>query len=298
MRSNTTISLDNLLPQVLFTHLYHCEAGWSMGKRSHPECHEMFFVLEGKGSVTVGETEYPAKGGDVFLIKPEQIHCAAADASDPYVYYSLHYSFFERENFTDTSQLEEMPLLSTFFTRLYRSLSKVSLPELSQVREIIEKMEAEKANKTVGYQTMRRVYLLQLLIIVVRAAFKKPAAKIAAESLALQNRSLLIVNQIKKYLEENLVQQITLEDIASAVRLSSHYCCSLFKEVTGYTIFQYLDRLRVERAKMLLRHSHLNVTETAEELGYQNIYYFSRVFKKVTGISPTQFIALIHNKND
>ncbi|OPX21757.1 MAG: hypothetical protein B1H02_07135 [Candidatus Latescibacteria bacterium 4484_107] len=282
------IPLDHILPHVLFTHLYHCEPGWSMGKKFHSDCHEMFFILEGKGCLTLGETEYPAKRGDVFLIKPEQTHSAAADVSDPYVYYSLHYAFREGQGFSEPSAPEELSLLDTFFNTPYRSLSKIRLPEVSETRKIIEKMEVERTHKAVGYATMRSVYLLQLLTLVARVALQTTSPE-STNPEVLRNRNLLIAHQIKRTLEEHLIRQVTLQDVADAIHLSPHYCCSVFKEVTGYTIFQYLDRLRVERAKMLLRHSHLNVTETAEELGYHNVYYFSRVFKRVTGMSPAQF---------
>jgi len=253
------------LPEVLFTHLYRCEPGWSMGRRAHPDCQEMFFVLEGRGSFTLEGTRYDAEAGDVFLIGPGQVHCAEADPSDPYVYYSLHYSG------GPTSLGGRYP-------------SKVRVEDLSEVRDVIYKMEAEKARRRMGCKEMMGAYLLQLLTLVARAVHREDTSS------PLDRRHRWVAERIKEYLQDHMYERITLAEVAEQVSLSPHYCCLIFRKVTGYTIFQYLNLIRVERAKALFRHSHLNVTEVAQELGYKNVYYFSRVFKKVTGVPPSRFV--------
>jgi AraC-like DNA-binding protein len=71
--------------------------------------------------------------------------------------------------------------------------------------------------------------------------------------------------------------------------VSTFYFCKMFKKATGLTFTDYLGRLRVEKAKNLLLNPHLRVSEIAYTVGFQSLTHFNRVFRKLTGESPTDF---------
>jgi AraC-like DNA-binding protein len=82
---------------------------------------------------------------------------------------------------------------------------------------------------------------------------------------------------------------VTLDEAAQAVNASTRHFCKIFKEATGVTFTDYLARIRVEKAKHLLQNPHLRVSEIAFETGFESISQFNRSFKRITGMSPTQF---------
>jgi YesN/AraC family two-component response regulator len=71
--------------------------------------------------------------------------------------------------------------------------------------------------------------------------------------------------------------------------VSTFYFCKMFKRATGLTFTDYLGRVRVEKAKNLLLNPHLRVSEIAYTVGFQSLTHFNRVFRKLTGESPTDF---------
>jgi AraC-like DNA-binding protein len=98
-----------------------------------------------------------------------------------------------------------------------------------------------------------------------------------------------VVSRAKKYIDERFQERITLDEAAQAVNASTRHFCKVFKEATGITFTDYLARIRVEKAKDLLRNPHLRVSEIAFETGFESISQFNRSFKRITGQSPTQF---------
>ena len=109
----------------------------------------------------------------------------------------------------------------------------------------------------------------------------------AAADSAGKNRE--IMGQIVRYVEEHLGEEISLTDVADAVHLSKNYLCSLFKREQGETFFSYLTKVRMERAKQLLRKTEHKVYVIAEMVGYTDYPYFSQVFKKHTGITAGEY---------
>ncbi|MCP4727159.1 MAG: helix-turn-helix domain-containing protein [bacterium] len=91
------------------------------------------------------------------------------------------------------------------------------------------------------------------------------------------------------YIGNNFNEKITLEDVAAEIFLSSAYFSKIFKEQTGYNFSQYLNNLRIERSKSLLRNSRIPLVDIASLVGYEDQSYFSKVFKKITGNSPGKF---------
>ena len=96
-------------------------------------------------------------------------------------------------------------------------------------------------------------------------------------------------NLIIKYVHEYYNQDITVQRIAQAVNVNANYVSQLFKKETGSTYTKYLSKLRVENACKLLIDTDLSVSEIARQVGYSDYFYFSRVFKKIKGKSPSVY---------
>jgi two-component system, response regulator YesN len=98
----------------------------------------------------------------------------------------------------------------------------------------------------------------------------------------------------KEYIADHFDKAITLEEVAEVVNLSPQYFSKIFKERAECSFIDYLTELRVERAKELIRSKQKSVKEVCFHVGYKDPNYFSRVFKKYTGISPSDYRQSIH----
>lgn len=97
------------------------------------------------------------------------------------------------------------------------------------------------------------------------------------------------IREALQYVNDNLSQQISLKDVASAVHLNPSYFSVLFKEQTRLTFSEYLTRKRLQTAKKLLLTTNLSIEEIAEKVGYQTAKYFIRLFKEYEGITPSKY---------
>ena len=95
--------------------------------------------------------------------------------------------------------------------------------------------------------------------------------------------------KVMEYLSRNLDRKLSLDEIASEVYLSRAYVSTLFKQQTGEGIFECLSRLRLEQSKRLLAETDLPLSQVALSCGYEDQSYFTRVFKKSTGLSPRRY---------
>jgi len=98
-----------------------------------------------------------------------------------------------------------------------------------------------------------------------------------------------IVRLAKDYIADHKSDRIKLEQIARALNVSTFHFCRRFKQETGLTFVEYLSRVRIERAKSLLRNKNLRVSEIAYEVGFQSLTHFNRTFSKLVGSSPTVY---------
>lgn len=98
-----------------------------------------------------------------------------------------------------------------------------------------------------------------------------------------------IIHGIKEFVRKNYNKNLTLEEIAASVYLSSYYVSRIFKEEQAITVMDYVTQVRLEEAKKLLRNPCYQIDEIAEKLGYNDASYFSKVFRRNVGMSPTQF---------
>jgi two-component system response regulator YesN len=99
-----------------------------------------------------------------------------------------------------------------------------------------------------------------------------------------------IVQATKEYLETHYADDISLENVAEQVNISPQYFSKLIKKTTGFNFIDWLSMLRVKKAKELLTNSNFTVKEVCFMVGYKDPNYFSRIFKKRIGITPSEYI--------
>ena len=93
----------------------------------------------------------------------------------------------------------------------------------------------------------------------------------------------------RDFIEENHMEEMSLDEVAKAVNMSAFYFCKMFKKSTGMTFTDYLARVRVEKVKNLLLNPHKRISEAAFEAGFQSLSQFNRVFRKIAGEAPTAY---------
>ncbi len=112
----------------------------------------------------------------------------------------------------------------------------------------------------------------------------------------LKNREIRPIKFAKQYIEENKGMNISLEDLADQVGFSYNYFSSLFKKETGKTVTEYIQQVRIEAAKKLLLEKEKKIPEIAALVGYNDVKFFTKQFKKTVGVSPGEFQKLFYEK--
>ncbi|CQR57112.1 response regulator [Paenibacillus riograndensis] len=104
-----------------------------------------------------------------------------------------------------------------------------------------------------------------------------------------EEQTLTVLGRAKKYIGERYTDDLSLEEVADYVHLNPHYFSKIFKQEYGETFIDFVTRLRIDKAISLIGEGRLSLKEVSFEAGYKDPNYFSRVFKKITGVSPTEF---------
>ncbi|MDF2594796.1 MAG: hypothetical protein K0R69_1137 [Clostridia bacterium] len=103
------------------------------------------------------------------------------------------------------------------------------------------------------------------------------------------SNSKCVMKKAMEYIDENYYKKISLEDIANYINLSKHYVSYLFKKETGINISSYINEIRIEKAKQMIVQREYKIKEIFEKIGFSDQQYFSKAFKKTTGMTVTQY---------
>jgi YesN/AraC family two-component response regulator len=99
----------------------------------------------------------------------------------------------------------------------------------------------------------------------------------------------ILVKQAIAYIQQNYARAFSLKELADSIGVSRSYLSRIFKQDAGISLWDYLNRLRIQKAKELLLLSNQSITAIAAEVGYEDVGYFARVFGEVVGCSPRAF---------
>lgn len=113
-----------------------------------------------------------------------------------------------------------------------------------------------------------------------------------------EHQTISALDRARRYIESRFTEELSLEEVADHVHLNSFYLSKVFKQYVGETFIDYLTSLRIRRAKQLIEEDALSLKEICFEVGYKDPNYFSRVFKKVTGVTPSDYRTSGSNGSD
>ena len=269
LNSNATfeshIQERNVLPCLIRPSM-HYKAGKSCTSNLHKNI-ELLHFTGGSGSVLCGENTYDVAPGDLVVVNSYLAH--RVDAKEDITYDCLIvYDDFCQENGIDTAM--------TQFD------AKLTDPKVSALYQaVIDAYSDRDALR----QARVRCGILQLLILLCAEHSRQRSTSIT-EDQAFQS----VISAIG-YIKDHLQEKLTVEQIAQSAGFSKFYFTRLFKRVTGCTLVQYINLLRCETAKELLRDRNHTVKEVALLCGFDNLSYFTSVFKKNTGYLPNAYKA-------
>lgn len=213
------------------------------------------------------------KKGMLFYIPPGVQQTIEPCSENPEQYMTVHFSgsrmvldpdgtWRHRENI----QILRQPLAQ-------------KITDYPPLEELFGKLLDTWNDKGPSYEFVAATLLRQLLIWVTQNNMKQ--SKNQAMSLK--------IDRIIEYMRQNINKKITLEELSNIAKLSTFYLSRTFNEATGYPIIMYFNKMKIEKAKELLIEGNKKVKDVAYELGYTNEFYFSRMFKRVEGLSPKEF---------
>ncbi len=167
------------------------------------------------------------------------------------------------------------------------SLMKRLFDECLKTFSVSESTLTTLPDAPIGGLQLTRIYLEEFLIRMMRSEEKKMPAGVVFTS--HQPLDSPLAEKICEYLSEHIYDRVTLDDLSEEFHFGKSHLCDIFKKAQNDTIVNYHLKLKMAEAKRLLREEKLSVSEVSERLGFDSPAYFSRIFHKITGMSPRSF---------
>ncbi len=256
---------DAVVTDIRFVLRRDADPAWL--KRESVEHQEfvMAYAISGRASYRCGEENLSIGPGDLLLFPKGLRRLGRSDPQDPWTFFSVGFEL----HFAD-SRVEE---------RLAALPRRVAAGNALELYRLFSELERAWTARAPGYLLRCRGILSQLLGVFVHACAR------SAQPVS-HGRKLIAVVEL---LQRDYARGYPVAELAAMAELSPSRFRVLFKEFTGHPVTRFQNGLRINRAKDLLLSGEYTVTETAQRVGFGDVYYFSRLFKKLTGVKPSSY---------
>lgn len=245
------------------------DSDWHSTLHTHPFT-ELFYVVDGKGEFIIQQQRFAVKANDFVIINPHVEHTEVSSSEDPLEYIVVGIQGLSFSNLTTQDQGDQP--FSFFNLR----------DEQKDILRYLNVMVQEATNQAMSYELVCHNLLEILLIKILRHQH----FELEVDS---KNKTSKDIAFIKHYLKTYYRESIQLEDLASMTHLSRFYISHSFKKDVGLSPMEYLMTIRIKESKILLRTTNYSVSQIADIVGFTTPTYFSKQFRKVTGISPSDY---------
>lgn len=229
---------------------------------------QLLYIAAGKAHFHFGDEEKIVHAGHMVLYRPKEPQRYEYYAEDQTEVYWVHFTGGNVTNLLRSYGIKDKQKVFYCGSGLeYQTLFRSMIDELQMCRE--------------SYPEMLEMYLRQIFIRLQRyfkTSIKNDNSHAAEE-----------IDRAASYFSEHYSEQINIDEYAENHHVSTSWFIRNFKLYTGFTPMQYILSKRIYNAEALLQNTQYNITEIAQIVGYDNPLYFSRIFKKMKGISPSEY---------
>jgi AraC-like DNA-binding protein len=231
----------------------------------------LIYCLDGKGYYQTERGNYFLKANQFFILPPGKFHIYQADIREPWSIYWIHFSgnivkslnnWLNTENFIEPTDI-------IFDKRI-----------IEQWSDIYYTLESGFTKDKLAYSNLCLYRFLTFFLCPQNTTPHIRKQNPIAESIA--------------FMKSNIDKLLTIQDLATQMNYSSSHYTSIFKKTTDVSPIEYFNRLKIRYACQLLSQTDLRINEVADKLGYDDSFYFSRLFKKITGKSPKDYRQSVH----
>lgn len=242
---------------------------------------ELVYADKGPVYVLRGDEWLTLDTGDMIFHAPNEWHTIKADGKTvpnvaivSFITKSRAMAFFEGKVMHTGKRQREL------LSAIIRESSGLFITSLGD--PFVETYE-RRANAPFGAEQLIRQYTAELLISLIRDDIR------SASTMTENNSASELVRKITEYMETNLNKKITIAELAGMTNTGKTYIEKAFRNEFGTGAIERFINMKIARAKEYIRERDYNISQIAELLGYDSVHYFSRQFKKVTGMSPTEY---------
>lgn len=237
--------------------------GWHIDNLYYEHDYVIVLILSGNMEYLINGQTYHIHQNDVLFFPPKTMRSGKAASSDPLSFITIAF----RMEYSDGSD--------AYFHKLLHIWRNAGDP----VRNLFLDTSRTWTGKNPLYQVKCNFLTTETL-------YKMILSEMPSQKLAHIRK----LEKARTAIQENFKSELSVEELASSIDLSVSYFRKLFHEAYGCSPMQYIINLRIEHAKDLLQSGEANVTEAAQQSGFEDIYYFSTLFKKKTGSTPSQIM--------
>ncbi|MGO5051699.1 helix-turn-helix domain-containing protein [Lachnospiraceae bacterium LCP25S3_G4] len=266
-----TESFINYSKHPLVQSLYLTDVGFFPHARYHFREREegieeyiLLYCVEGEGRIKVGDKEYILHEQEAFCIPSNERHNYYASEENPWSIFWVHFKGDNTKHYP-LGKKEIIQINSTHANNRIITLFDVLFRVLER-------------NYTLG----NYIYIAQVLGLILAEIYYREKV----DEVSKQNKH---VTAIVRYMYKNLERNLKLEDIEKELNLSKSYINATFKKYANRAPIDFFINLKMQEACKLLKSTDLYILEISQVLGYDDQYYFSRIFKKVIGVSPKEY---------
>lgn len=260
-------------------YIQHIHRSGSFERTQHMhDMYELYYLYEGERMYFIRDRSYLILPGDLVLINRRELH--ATSDSDKLEHARVVINF--GDSFLE-NVLHDAPFLLDAFMHATPIL-RLDLPTRRLVEDILGKMIYEAKEPQLGQDLALRQYLIELLLFTARFVRMHPAN--SPEHVSPLHRK---ISTVVRFINTHFAEPVRLEELAEQFEISPAYLSRMFKEITGFSLVEYVNLVRVQEAQRLLTTTKLKVILIAEQVGFGSLVQFGRVFRQMTNTTPLRY---------